>query len=181
MSTMDSVLNVLSTITTIHFQKPLYKFFKKRPSEDHTSLVSAKFLTVIWGLIVIAVAQGFAEIESILKTINSVTGICVGPVVGVFGLAMFSKKSNWLGSLVGLIVSVAVAIYLKFGTSITFTLYGIVSIFVCVITGSIFSLLLSRMVKKKDPEKIEKLTWKWYGLKENLFGGQEATTDINKL
>ena len=166
---MDSVLNVLSTITVVNIYK---KFVNKNASEGRT-LTVAKILTCFWGIVVIFLATRMIHIESILKTINSIAGILIGPIVGVFVLGMFFRRTNSFGALVGMLLAFPPLLYLKYKTNVTFTLYGITGLTITIVTGYLLGLLSSTPSLQRDSH----LIWKWHGLREMLVGGDEKTID----
>lgn len=167
MSTMDSVLNVISTITVVNIYK---KFVNKNASERKT-LGMAKILTCFWGIVVIVLATRMIHIESILKTINSIAGILIGPIVGVFVLGMFFMRTNSFGALIGMLLAFPPLLYLKYKTNVTFTLYGITGLAVTIVSGYLLSLLCSAPSFGRDSH----LIWKWRGLREMLLGGGKET------
>lgn len=170
MLTMDSVLNVLSTITVVNIYK---KFVNKNASERKT-LMAAKILTCFWGIVVIVLSTRMIHIESILKTINSIAGILIGPIVGVFVLGMFFRRTNSLGTLLGMLLAFPPLLYLKYKTNVTFTLYGITGLTITIVAGYLLSFLSS--VPSLQKESL--LIWKWRGLREMLLGGTKEAIDL---
>ena len=196
MSTMDSVLNALSTISVVNIYK------KMRPGRPDTHyLKSAKILTIGWGVIVTLLAMLMMDINSILKTINSISGILVGPVLGLFVLGMFTRRSNWQGTLIGLVAALLPLVFMKFGaemtnaayhvlgrpdpipawidtlSSLTFTLYGFVGFVICLAVGY----LSSRAFPAPNERRIQPLIWRPRPWKDMLLGNPEKTIDINTL
>lgn len=173
MSTMDSVLNVLSTISVVN----LYRRYVNRKADDHRSLVLAKMLTVAWGVVIIGLALSMINIQSILEAINTVTGMLIGPIVGVFITGMFVRRANWQGTLIGLLLSFLPVLYLRYATDITFTVYGITGLTCSVVLSSLISLLFPA----PPARQVEGLmTWKWHGLREMLLGGVAADDEFDR-
>ena len=196
MSTMDSVLNALSTISVVN----LYK--KMRPNRpDSHYLKTAKIMTVGWGVVVTLLAMLMMDIDSILKTINSISGILVGPVLGLFVLGMFTRRSNWQGTLIGLVAALLPLVFMKFGarmtaaaflalgrpepipdwittlSSVTFTVYGFMGVTICLIVGY----AASHAFSPPNEKRIQPLLWKPCPWKQMLLGNPEKIIDINKL
>jgi len=172
MSTMDSVLNVLSTVSIVS----IYKKIINPDATDYQCLVRAKIMTIVWGLIVMALAFSMINIESILKTVNSIIGITAGPILGIFILAMFVRRANSPGAFIGVVLSFALVLYFNiFLPQITFTIYVVVGM----VAALIFGYLASLFFPSPDAEKIGPLLWKWHGFKEMFFGGQRDTIEIN--
>jgi sodium-coupled monocarboxylate transporter 8/12 len=195
MSTMDSVLNALSTISVVN----IYKKIKPKVS-DAQALKMAKILTVFWGIVVTLLAWLMIDIKSILVTIQSIAGILVGPVLGIFVLGMFTRRSNWQGALSGMIAALIPLIIIKYGAAIlasfygmlgldmsipdwlsylskvTFTVYGIIGLVISTSVGYSFSLLF------RPPDKnIDIVLWKARGWKEMLLGNPDKMIDITNL
>ena len=164
-ATADAVLNVLSTISVVD----IYQKNINPGASDRQCLRIAKILTVGWGLVIIGLAFSMINIQSILETIVGVSGILVGPIVGVFMLGMFVKRANWQGTLIGLLLAFGPVLYLKFGTEVTFTLYGISGVTGSLVLGVVASLFFPPPPAHKTDGL---MTWKWRGLKEMLLGGQ---------
>jgi len=161
MSTMDSVLNVLSTISVTN----VYRRLVRPEASDRQCVRVAKGLTVVWGCVVIAAAFSMIRIESILKTVNSVIGIFVGPMAGLFLLGLMTKRANSPGARLGFAGAMSVSLYMKFGTDITFTLMGVTGMSVTLAIGRLGSLLFARPAESQ----LRGLLWRWRGWREMLF------------
>jgi sodium-coupled monocarboxylate transporter 8/12 len=195
MSTMDSVLNALSTISVVN----IYMKIKPKVS-DKQALKMAKILTVFWGIIVTFLAWLMIDIQSILVTIQSIAGILIGPILGIFVLGMFTQRSNWQGALAGLITALVPLIIMKYGPTIllsfsglfgwdipipswlsflnkvTFTVYGIIGLIISTTIGYVFSWLFH-----PPDENIKVLLWKARGWKEMLLGNPDEMIDISNF
>ena len=168
MSTMDSVLNVLATISIVD----VYKNWINPEADDRTCLARARILTVIWGVVVILLAICMMDMKSILKTVNSVAGIFIGPLLGIFLLGMFTRRANGPGAIIGMAVASGTVLCMKYLTPITFTVFGATGLLLVLVVGYLASLAFPA----PPPEKLTGLMWKWRGLREMLFASppQEA-------
>lgn len=162
MSTMDSVLHVLSTISITN----IYKKYFHPEADDAESLRLAKNLIVFWGVLIILAAVSMQNIESILKTVNKVIGIFVGPTMGIFLLGMFSRRMNWQGAICGLVFGFSSG-YLLFIWKLPFTVYGMSSLLTVLVSGGVISLFFPA----PPAVKTDGLMWQWHGFREALFGG----------
>ena len=97
MSTLDSVLNVLSTISVVN----IYSRFSKKTTTDKQNLKAAKIMTVFWGVVIVSISMFMINIKSIFVMINSVIGIMTGPVSGLFVLGMFFKRTKKKQEFIG--------------------------------------------------------------------------------
>lgn len=100
MSSTSSALNSLATITVTDFYQ---KFFNTNASEAHY-LMSSRVFTVLWGLIIIPIAIGFASSTgSILEVLSKVGSYVVGAKLAMFGMGFFSKHVTERGLLIGVV------------------------------------------------------------------------------
>jgi len=152
MSTVDSSINSISTVITTDF----YKRFNPAVS-DHRCLVSARILTVFFGLFITAMALWMAAnqdmIKSLWDTATAILGLVMGGITGLFALGIFTRRANGLGALVGIVVSVIVLWQVQTRTEAHFFLYAVVGISSCYIAGYLASLVLPT-----DKKSIQGLT-----------------------
>ncbi|MBE2170262.1 MULTISPECIES: sodium:solute symporter family transporter [unclassified Cobetia] len=98
MSSLDSALNSLATVTTVDFYE---KYFKKGASSQHY-LKASRLFTVIWAVLIVAPAILFAENEgSVLELLTKAGSYFVGAQLSMYGLGFFSKHTTERGLLVG--------------------------------------------------------------------------------
>lgn len=166
MSTLSSVFNVLSMLTT----DGVYSFYTKRLKREPSPagrVRSAKVMTLVWSALIIAAALSMIRIESILSTVNSIIGIFTGPLTGIFLLGMFTRRANAPGVLIGFALSFAIGLYLQQCTDVTFTIFGTTELIVMLLVGTI----ASRFFAAPEPGRIEPLRWRWNGWRSMIFGG----------
>lgn len=171
MSTLSSVFNVLSMLTS----DGVYSFLAgrlRRTGSPEGRLRTAKLMTVLWALLIIAAALSMIRMESILKTVNSIIGIFTGPLTGMFLLGLFSRRANAPGVFIGFVASFATGLYLQYGTDLTFTIFGTSELLVMLAVGA----GASRLFAAPEPRRIEPLLWRWNGWKSMLLGGQAGST-----
>lgn len=100
MSSTSSALNSLATITVTDFYQ---KFYKKNASEAHY-LKTSRVFTILWGLLIIPIAIGFASSTgSILEVLSKVGSYVVGAKLAMFGMGFFSKHVSERGLLIGVV------------------------------------------------------------------------------
>src|SRR6185503_3850039 len=113
----------------------LYKPFRQKLSDKHYLKVS-HWLTLLWGVVQITVALFVRhQNRSALDQALSVASLINGPVLGVFLVGAFLKRVSEPPALIGMLVSGAVMLYVRFGTSIAWTWY--------VFIGSVITLLVA--------------------------------------
>jgi SSS family solute:Na+ symporter len=82
-------------------------------------------LTLIVGIIQIAIALALRHSnESALNQALSVAALINGPVLGVFLVGTFLKRVGEKPALIGMLVAIAVMVYIRFKTPVAWTWYG---------------------------------------------------------
>lgn len=143
MSTLSSSINSVTTAITSDF---VLRFFPNK--KDQYYLALAKWMTLIIGTIGVAIALYMAESEiySLWDEFNTILGLFTGGLGGLFILALFVKKANTPGVLIGLFLSGFSQYYVKEYTNINFLLYAFTGLLACVIFGYFFSLFFNKKV-----------------------------------
>jgi len=104
----------------------LYKPFKPRRSDEHYLRVS-HWLTLLWGIIQIAVALvAMRQNRSALDQALSVASLINGPVLGVFLVGTFLRRVSEPPALIGMLASIIVMLYIRFWTPIAWTWYVLI-------------------------------------------------------
>jgi solute:Na+ symporter, SSS family len=140
MSSLDSALNSLSTISTLDVYK---KYFVKDKTDLHY-LQATRVFTLIWALIIIvpAIMYHLHSVGSILEILTKVGSFFVGAQLAMFALGFFSKHTTEKGLLVGTAVSFSVVTYVALFTDLAWPWYAAVGVFVSVIASIGISIFL---------------------------------------
>ncbi|MGI8565451.1 MAG: sodium:solute symporter [Pyrinomonadaceae bacterium] len=128
---MSSSLNAIAATSV----NDLYKPFARGRDDRHFLKVS-HVLTLVWGIVQIAVAlavrrQGRSALDQAL----SIASLINGPVLGVFLVGTFLRRVGEPPALIGMLVSIAVMLYVRFNTPIAWTWY--------VLIGSVITLAVA--------------------------------------
>lgn len=116
----------------------LYKPFRPRRDDKHYLRVS-HWLTLLWGVIQIVVALvAMRQNRSALDQALSVASLINGPILGVFLVGTFLRRVSEPPALVGMLTSMVVMTYIRFGTSIAWTWY--------VLIGSVITFLVAWLI-----------------------------------
>jgi solute:Na+ symporter, SSS family len=116
---MSSSLNSIAATSV----NDLYRPFRQKLSDVHYLKVS-HWLTLLWGVVQIGVALLVRNQDrSALDQALSVASLINGPVLGVFLVGVFLKRVSEPPALIGMLVSMAAMIYIRFATSIAWTWY----------------------------------------------------------
>lgn len=101
MSSVDSLLNSMSTVFVIDIYE---RFIVKDKTE--TSLKRSMLISAIWGVIIIIVTLlAFSgTTKSVLDVVGSYISYISGPMCGAFFLALFTTRANDKGTTIGVII-----------------------------------------------------------------------------
>jgi SSS family solute:Na+ symporter len=131
MSSLDSSLNSMATVTTIDFYQ---KFFKKDGSPEHY-LKASRWFTLFWAVFTVVPAMMFiSSAGSVIEILSKVGSFFVGAKLAMFGLGFFSKHTTERGLIVGVVAGFVALWYVEFNMDVAWPWYcalgGVVSIVV---------------------------------------------------
>jgi len=120
MSNLSAALNALASTSVVDFYK---SHFAPGRSEAHYLRVS-RFATLIWGGILVGIAMASAHWQtSVFEMGLSIASVAFGCLLGVFLLGVLTRRANEFGGIVGMIVGLAVMVYVWQWTSTHWTWY----------------------------------------------------------
>ena len=138
MSSIAAELNSLSTATLIDFYK---RHLKPEATDQHYMTVSW-VATGVWGLIACGVAIFATNLGSLIEVVNRFGSFFYGSLLGVFVLAIGTRRATGTGAFVGLICGMcAVAFVAVRYPAISFLWHNVVGVVVVVVVGMTISLL----------------------------------------
>ncbi len=109
-SSLASMLNSTSTIFTMDIYKPYMN-----PNASQKSLVNVGRLTAGIALIIaLILAPMLGGIDQVFQYIQEYTGLVSPGILAVFLMGLFWKKANNKGAIWGVLVSIPIAIFLKY-------------------------------------------------------------------
>jgi SSS family solute:Na+ symporter len=136
MSASGGELNSLATATIIDFYR---RHFVKDATDKHYLLVS-KIATFAWGLFACVVAMRAANQGSLIEVVNRYGSFVYGSLLGVFILAILTRRATARGAFWGLVAGMAavltVAIELPW---IAFLWHNLIGAVVVVVVGMAIS------------------------------------------
>lgn len=139
MSNLSSSLNSLASTTVVDFYQP---FIKKDASPAQVLRVS-RWMTVLWGILLVALAIISRRIHSVLETGLTIASITYGSMVGVFLLGVLTKKANEKGSILGMCAGLLSMLAVWYYTKVAFTWYVLIGTVITFTVGYSASLLLA--------------------------------------
>ncbi len=136
MSTASGELSALSSATVIDFYK---RHWVKDATDKHYLKVS-KLATAGWGLFACIVAIFASDQGSLIEVVNRYGSFFYGSILGVFILALLTKRATATGAFVGLIAGMAVVLSVAVGLPwIAFLWHNLIGAFVVVAVGLVVS------------------------------------------
>lgn len=145
---MSSSLNAIAATA----MNDLYKPLRPRATDKHYLKVS-HVLTLLWGIVQIAVALVLRnKNRSALDLALSIASLINGPILGVFLVGVFLRRVSQAPALIGMIVSMAVMLYVYFTTRIAWTWYVFIGSVITVIAAWLASLAFASAPKSRQDE-----------------------------
>ncbi len=141
---MSSSLNSIAATTVNDLYRPFAdRRFRRRAAATGASTVDAEgtvaqerdrhylrvshVLTLVWGVVQIAVALAVRNSSrSALDQALSIASLINGPVLGVFLVGTFLRRASQTPTLIGMITSMVVMLYIRFMTPMAWTWYVLI-------------------------------------------------------
>lgn len=136
MATSSSILNSVSTMVSVDF----YEKIARKPNQAF-SIRLAEWVTVLAGCIGmgLAILLSRFSINSFLDTSIELVGLFGGAFGGAYTLGMFTRRANWQGVLIGMIVSFLLTFAVWWVKLVHPFLYLAISILVSIVVGYLAS------------------------------------------
>jgi SSS family transporter len=129
-------LNSLATATVIDFYKRL---FKPAATDEHYLRVS-KIATAGWGVFACIVAVYASTLGSLIEVVNRFGSFFYGSILGVFMLAILTRRATGTGATVGLAAGMSAVALVAFGRpDIAFLWHNVVGAVVVFVVGFVVS------------------------------------------
>ena len=132
MATLSSIMNSVATLASVDFYEKLVR--KPNPK---VSVRFAEAMTVVTGLLGMGVALVLSryDIHSLFDISIELFGVLGGGFAGVYTLGMFTRRANWQGVTIGVVVSIA-ATMLAWSIKLVHPyFYLAISIMLCIVVG----------------------------------------------
>ena len=137
MSSIAAELNALSTATVIDFYRRLWR----TGASDAHYLTVSKLVTGFWGLVACVVALYAANLGPLIDVVNRFGSFFYGSLLGVFMLAVGTKRATSRGAFWGLLAGMAAVALVARYSSIAFLWLNVVGAVAVVAIGMVISLL----------------------------------------
>ncbi len=148
MSVTSSGINALTTATLMDFHQRL----AKTPLGERQQLKLARYLTVGYGMLVMVLAFAVSKLGTLLEASNMAIGLVGGPLLGVFFLAILSKRASAWGTVIGWGAGLGAAIATCFGSKTSFLWLGVVGCVVTMVVGWLASFAFPSARRSAPPQ-----------------------------
>ena len=160
---MSSSLNSIAATSVNDLYRPFVERRFKRSGATIDDAVDAQrdrhllrvshVLTLVWGIVQIAVALVARNSgRSALDQALSIASLMNGPVLGVFLVGTFLKRASQAPTLVGMIASMIVMLYIRFFTPLAWTWYVLVGSAVTLAVAWAASFVFARPATERAAE-----------------------------
>jgi len=137
MSSIAAELNSLATASVID----IYRRLLRPEATDAHYLVVSRVATGFWGLVACAVALYATTLGSLIEVVNRFGSFFYGSLLGVFVLAIGSKRATANGAFIGLIAGMSAVAFVAFRyPAISFLWHNVVGVVTVTAVGMAVSL-----------------------------------------
>lgn len=112
MSSIDSGIHSVTTVLVVDLRDRLYPSL--RPKTEAGEVRSIRILIVVIGLLAIGLACLVGQAESVFDVGKKLTSGFGGPLLAIFVLAFFSRRTNTFGVLSGVVIATVITVGLMF-------------------------------------------------------------------
>jgi Na+/proline symporter len=137
MSSISAELASLSTASVIDF----YRRFVRPEASDAHFLTVSRITTGFWSLVATGVAIWAAELGSLIEVVNRFGSFFYGSILGVFILALGSRRATGTGAFVGLLAGMGAVAWFTAFSDVAFLWHNVIGAVVVVAVGLAVSLV----------------------------------------
>ncbi len=139
MANVSAALNSLSSTTVVDFFRA-----RRKNASDRDSLRLARAATVAWGLVLLVIAILARHSRSVLEAGLTIGSIPMGALLGVFLLGVLTRKPGEGAAIAGVVAGLGTILFVNLRTPIAWTWYVLIGTSVTFSVAMIFSLFQSR-------------------------------------
>ncbi len=145
MANLSAALNSLASTTVVDFFRA-----RSRGMSEERSMRLARWATVLWGAVLLAIAIGARHSKSVLEAGLSIGSIPLGALLGVFMLGVLTRKPGEGAAIAGVVAGLSTIVWVILNTPIAFTWYVMIGTTVTFSVGW----LASRFQRPLPPEEV---------------------------
>ncbi len=139
MANLSAALNALESTPVMAFFRPFSP--AAGPEADRRLLRWARYATVAWGLVLVAIGMVARHWGSVLESGLSIASVTLGLLLGVFLLGVLTRRVGENAASFGVLAGLAVILYVRFMTPIAWTWWVLIGTLVTFAAGFCASLL----------------------------------------
>jgi len=122
MANLSAALNSLASTTVVDFLRA-----RGKAMDEKQAIVIARFATVGWGAILLAIAIAAAQVsKSVLDTGLKIASVPFGALLGVFLLGILTKRPGQNAAIAGTVAGLGTVLYLNFYTPVAWSWYVLI-------------------------------------------------------
>jgi solute:Na+ symporter, SSS family len=147
MANLSAALNSLASTTVVDFYRA-----RAKSVSDAAALKLARFATIGWGLLLLAIAIAARHSKSVLEAGLTIGSIPMGALLGVFLLGVLTTKPRESAAIAGVVAGLAAVIAIHFATPVAWTWYVLIG--TCVTFGVGLAASLFQGPTRLPPEEV---------------------------
>ena len=121
MANLSAALNSLASTTVVDFLRA-----RTSGTSEKQSMQTARWATVGWGAVLLAIAIGARHSKSVLEVGLTIGSIPFGALLGVFLLGVLTKKPGETAAIAGVLAGLTTVLLVHFYTPIAWTWYVLI-------------------------------------------------------
>src|SRR5207244_6345419 len=127
---LSAALNSLASTTVVDFFRA-----RSRGMSEERSMRLARWATVFWGAVLLAIAIGARHSKSVLEAGLSIGSIPLGALLGVFLLGVLTRRPAEIAAMSGVIAGLAAILFVNLRTPIAWTWYVLIGTSITFLVG----------------------------------------------
>lgn len=144
MANLSAALNALASTTVMDFYRPIAARLGKQALSGASSLRLARWATVAWGVVLVAIGILARRWGSVLEAGLSVASVVYGALLGVFLLGVLTRHVGERAAGGAMFAGLATMLYVKFATQVAWTWYVVIGTLATFAAGLLLGMLLPR-------------------------------------
>jgi SSS family transporter len=145
MSNLSAALNSLSSTSMVDF------YLRANPgTTDEKRLRLSRIATVVWGMVLFALALASRYGGSVLEKGLSIASVAYGGLLGVFLLGLLTRRASQTGAIIGMLCGLALNVYIWGWTHIAWTWYVTIGASATFIVGYLASVAFPAAVARRS-------------------------------
>jgi len=131
----DSIAAELNSLSSVSVMDLYRRHFKPSAPDEHYVTV-AKVVTAFWGLVAGVVAVYASDLGALIEVVNRFGSFFYGSILGVFMLAVLTRRASGTAAFVGLLAGMSVVAAVAFGRpDVSFLWHNVIGASVVFVVG----------------------------------------------